>query len=74
MAANEIIAQLGSWDAYEVEGGAEGRRGQVRWCVVYPRAEAGAAPWRGSYAGVTVRLAASVSRLCKVTSKFVSNR
>lgn len=34
MAAADIIAQLGSWDGYEVEGCWEEQRGAQRWCVV----------------------------------------
>ena len=120
MAANEIIAQLGGWDGYDVEGGGEEQRGQVRWCVIRLRAMTGiprccsgcgrtttaihdsevrrvrdlpifevpvellvprlrvSCPtcgpklerlsWLACYARVTVRLAASVSRLCKVMS------
>ena len=120
MAANDIIAQLGGWDGYEVAGGGEERRGHARWCVIRLRAKRGLArccsgcgqattaihdvevrrvrdlpifevpvelivprlrvacptcgpklerlSWLVSYARVTVRLAASVSRLCKVMS------
>ena len=120
MAANEIIAQLGGWDGYEVEHGSEVQRGQTRWCVIRLRATVGIArccsscgrattaihdsevrrvrdlpifevpvelvvprlrvacpacgpklerlSWLASYARVTVRLAVSVSRLCKVMS------
>ena len=34
MAAADIIAQLGSWDGYEVEACWEEQRGTQRWCVV----------------------------------------
>ena len=34
MAAADIIAQLGSWDGYEVESCWEEQRGAQRWCVV----------------------------------------
>lgn len=34
MAAADIIAQLGSWDGYEVESCWEEQRGGQRWCVV----------------------------------------
>jgi transposase len=34
MAAADIIAQLGSWDGYEVESCWEEQRGRQRWCVV----------------------------------------
>ena len=120
MAANEIIAQLGGWDGYDVEGGGEEPRGQARWCVIRLRATTGiprccsgcgrattsihdsevrrvrdlpifevpvelivprlrvSCPtcgpklerlsWLVGYARVTVRLAANVSRLCKVMS------
>lgn len=120
MAANDIIAQLGGWDGYEVAGGGEERRGHARWCVIRLRAKRGLArccsgcgqattaihdvevrrvrdlpifevpvelivprlrvacptcgpklerlSWLASYARVTVRLAASVSRLCTAMS------
>jgi transposase len=120
VAANEIIAQLGGWDGYEVDGGGEEQRGGTRWCVIRLRPLAGhvricsgcglastvihdtevrrvrdlplfevpvelivprlrvSCPtcgpklerlsWLASYARVTARLAASVSRLCKVMS------
>lgn len=120
MAANEIIAQLGGWEGYEVASASEERRGGGRWCVIRLQAKAGLArccsgcgqataaihdvelrrvrdlplfevpvellvprlrvacprcgpklerlSWLASYARVTVRLAASVSRLCQVMS------
>lgn len=120
MAANEIIAQLGGWDGYEVAGGGEEQRGDARWCVIRLRPLGGHArscsgcglastaihdtevrrvrdlplfevpvelivprlrvscprcgpklerlPWLANYARVPARLAASVSRLCKVMS------
>ena len=34
MAAADLIAQLGSWDGYEVESCWEEQRGEQRWCVV----------------------------------------
>ncbi len=34
MATADIIAQLGSWDGYEVESCWEEQRGGQRWCVV----------------------------------------
>lgn len=41
MAAVDIIAQLGSWDGYEVESCWEEQRGTQRWCVVRLRAVPG---------------------------------
>ena len=43
MAANEIIAQLGGWDGYEVAGGGEEQRGDARWCVIRLRPLGGGA-------------------------------
>ena len=34
MAAMDLIAQLGSWEGYEVESCWEEQRGEQRWCVV----------------------------------------
>ena len=34
MAAVDLIAQLGSWEGYEVESCWEEQRGKQRWCVV----------------------------------------
>ena len=41
MAAVDLIAQLGSWDGYEVEACWEEQRGRQRWCVVRLRPTAG---------------------------------
>lgn len=42
MAANDIIARLGGWEACEVEEGWEEQRGSERWCVIRLRPVAGA--------------------------------
>jgi transposase len=42
VAANDIIARLGGWAGYEVEGSWEERRGADRWCVIRLRPAAGA--------------------------------
>lgn len=42
MAAKDIIAQLGSWEGYEVEDGWEEQRGPERWCVIRLRPVVGA--------------------------------
>ena len=41
MAAPDIIAQLGSWEGYEVEACWEEQRGTQRWCVGRLRPTAG---------------------------------
>ncbi len=43
MAANDIIARLGGWEGYEVEGGWEEERGAERWCVIRLRPVTGIA-------------------------------
>jgi len=42
VAANDIIARLGGWEACEVEEGWEEQRGSERWCVIRLRPVAGA--------------------------------
>src|SRR5262249_29949287 len=34
VAANDIIAQLGGWEGYEVVESCEEQRGERRWCVI----------------------------------------
>jgi hypothetical protein len=41
MATQELLAQLGCWEGYEVEGCWEEQRGAQRWCVVRLRPVAG---------------------------------
>jgi transposase len=41
MAADDIIAQLGGWDGYEVAATREEWRGKQRWCVIELRLRAG---------------------------------
>jgi transposase len=120
VAANDIIARLGGWEGYFLDGGWEEQRGQRKWCVLRLEPRAGwrrccsgcgglttaihdreerrvrdlplfevpvelrvprlrlncpqcgpkleRLSWLAGYARVTTRLAASVSRLCKLMS------
>ena len=48
MAANDIIARLGGWEGYFLDGGWEEQRGQRKWCVLRLEPRAG---WRRCCSG-----------------------